>query len=253
MNKYLVSIIIPYFKKKDYFLESFNSAYKQSYKKKEIIIVYDDDDLSDLAFIKKIIRKKKNVYLYINNKKHGVGAARNLAIKKSKGEFLAFIDSDDIWQKHKLKKQIEFMNNKKIHASFTSYSIINDFGKVIGFRVAKKKITYEDLIFSCDIGLSTVVLRKNKKFQNRIKFPDLKTKEDYVLWINLCKNKIEFFGLKKNLVKWRKLKDSLSSNLMQKLLDGFRVYYIHLKFNFFKSILYLFLLSISYLKKSILN
>ena len=253
MNKGLVSIIIPYYKKKDYFLESFTSAYNQSYKKKEIIIVYDDNDLSDLNFIKKIIKKKKDVYLYVNKKKQGVGYARNIAINKSKGEFLAFIDSDDLWQKHKLKKQIKFMNNKKIHASFTSYSVVDEFGKIIGFRPAKKKITYKDLIFSCDIGLSTVVLRKNKKIKNKIKFPYLKTKEDYVLWINLSKNKIEFFGLKKNLAKWRKLKNSLSSNLMQKLIDGFRVYYVYLKFSFFKSILYLFFLSISYLKKSILN
>jgi teichuronic acid biosynthesis glycosyltransferase TuaG len=251
MNKDLVSIILPYYKKKDYFLESFNSAYNQTYKKKEIIIVYDDDDLSDLNFIKKIIRNKKNVYLHLNKKKHGVGSARNIAINKSRGEFLAFIDSDDVWQKHKLKKQIKFMNSKKINASFTSYSVINNSGKVIDFRPAKKKITYEDLIFSCDIGLSTVVLRKNKKIKKIIKFPDLKTKEDYVLWINLSKKKIDFFGLKKNLSKWRKLKDSLSSNLLQKLIDGFRVYHIYLKFNFLKSILYLFLLSINYLKKSI--
>ena len=62
MKKDLVSIIIPYFKKKKYFLKSFNSAYQQMYKKKEILIVYDDPDLSDLSFIKKIIKNKKNVY-----------------------------------------------------------------------------------------------------------------------------------------------------------------------------------------------
>ena len=253
MNKDLISIIIPYYKKKNYFLECFNSAYSQSYKKKEIIIVYDDDDLSDLDFIKKIIRKKKNVYLYINKKIHGAGPARNLAIKKSKGEFLAFIDSDDIWQKNKLKKQIKFMNERKINASFTSYSIINETGKIIGFRTAKKNLTFKDLVFSCDIGLSTVVLRKNKKNKNIIKFPVLKTKEDYILWLKLSKNKTIFFKINKNLAKWRKLENSLSANLIQKMTDGFRVYYSYLNFNLIKSILYLFLLSINYLKKSILN
>ena len=154
MKKDLVSIIIPYFKKKKYFLKSFNSAYQQIYKKKEILIVYDDPDLSDLSFIKKIIKNKKNVYLYVKNKNHGVGPSRNLAIKKSNGEFLAFIDSDDIWKKQKLNKQIQFMKKNKLTASFTSYSIINSFGKIIDFRPAKKNITFKDLTFSCDIGLS---------------------------------------------------------------------------------------------------
>ena len=253
MKKDLVSIIIPYFKKKKYFLKSFNSAYQQMYKKKEILIVYDDPDLSDLSFIKKIIKNKKNVYLYVNNKNHGVGPSRNLAIKKSNGEFLAFIDSDDIWKKQKLNKQIEFMKKNKLAASFTSYSIINSFGKIIDFRPAKKKITFKDLIFSCDIGLSTVILKKQKKIKNKIKFPNLKTKEDYVLWLNLSKKKIIFYGLKNNLTQWRKLENSLSSNLVQKLLDGFKVYKIYLKFNTLKSIWYLFLLSKNYITKSYLN
>ncbi len=250
MKKNLVSIIIPYFKKKEFFFETFYSAYNQSYKKKEIIIIYDDEDLSDLNFIKNTINKKKNVHLYINKKTHGAGAARNLGIKKSEGEFLAFIDSDDVWKKNKLKKQIKFMNKKKIEASFTTYSIIDEIGNVTGLRYAKKKIDFNDLIFSCDIGLSTVILRKNKKIKKIIKFPDLKTKEDYVLWIKLSKNKIVFYGLKENLTNWRKLDNSLSSNPLQKLKDGFRVYNTYLKFNFSKSILHLFLLSLNYLKKT---
>ena len=72
-----------------------------------------------------------------------------------------------------------------------------------------------------------------------------------MLWISLAKKNVKFFGLENNFVKWRRLKNSLSSSLTQKLLDGFRVYNVYLKFSFFKSILYLFLLSINYLKKSI--
>ena len=87
----------------------------------------------------KIIKNKKNTYLYKNKKNQGAGQSRNFAIKKSKGEFLAFIDSDDIWKKRKLEIQIKFMKKKNIIASFTSYCIIDSFGKVVGFREAKKK------------------------------------------------------------------------------------------------------------------
>ena len=143
------------------------------------------------------------------------------------------------------------MKKKNIIASFTSYTIINSLGKVVGFREAKKIITFEDLKYSCDIGLSTVVIRKIKRINNVIKFPSIKTKEDYVLWINLSKNKVNFFGLKRNLASWRKLNDSLSSGIVQKLLDGFRVYNTYFKFNFIKSLFFLILLSINYLRKII--
>lgn len=253
MRRNYISIIIPYFKKKEFFSDCFNSVYNQTYRKKEIIIVYDDNDLSDVDYIKKIIKNKKNTFLFINKKNKGVGQSRNFAIKKSKGEFLAFIDSDDLWNKKKLEIQIKFMKNKNILASFTSYSVINSFGKTIGFREANKVITLKDLRYSCDIGLSTVVIKRTKKINNIIRFPDLKTKEDYVLWINLTKKNVNFFGIKRNLTSWRKLNNSLSSNLVQKLIDGYRVYNRHFKYNFLKSIFHLILLSLNYLKKTILN
>ena len=95
------------------------------------------------------------------------------------------------------------------------------------------------------------MLVKISKINNIIKFPNIKTKEDYVLWINLSKNKVNFFGLKRNLTSWRKLSNSLSSNVVQKLLDGFRVYNTYFKFNFFKSLFFLILLSLNYLRKII--
>ena len=97
-------------------------------------------------------------------------------------------------EKKKVRNSNKVYEKKNIIASFTSYSIIDSFGKVVGFREAQKKITFKDLKYSCDIGLSTVVLRKIKKINNIIKFPNIKTKEDYVLWINLSKNKVNFLA-----------------------------------------------------------
>ena len=132
--------------------------------------------------------------------------------------------------------------------SHTSYSIIDESGKVKSDRVAYNYENFQELLKSCNIGLSTVVINKkllNKKFV----FPNLKTKEDFVLWLNLVKSGIKIKSIKKSLVKWRKVNNSLSSNIVQKLLDGFTVYRSYMKFNSFKSFYYLFLLSINYLKK----
>ncbi len=250
MYKDLVSIIIPYYKKKNFFSESLNSAYNQSYKNKEIIVIYDDKSFEELKFVKKIIFKKKNIKLLINTtQNHGAGVARNIGIKNSKGNYIAFLDSDDVWHKDKLKYQIKFMKKNKINLCSTSYRIIDEQGKILKLRKTDKKICFKDLNYSCDIGLSTVVIN-NKAFKNKIIFPNLLTKEDYVLWLNLSKKGECFYGLNKNLVLWRKTSNSLSSNIIQKLLDGFRVYNIYLKFNFFKSLIFLMILSFNYLRKN---
>jgi len=247
MKNDLVSIIIPYFRKKEFFTQTIKSVEKQTYKNKEIFVIYDDYDQSDLNFIKRII-KKKNYHLIVNKFNIGAGRSRNKAILKSKGKYIAFLDSDDLWSKNKLKKQINFMNKKKISASFTAYNIINEKNEKISSRAADKKIFFENLLFSCNIGLSTVILKKNILKGNN-KFPDLKTKEDYVLWLLLAKKKVVFYGINKKLSCWRKTSNSLSSDIIQKLLDGFKVYNKYMKFNVFKSIKHLFLLSFNYFKK----
>jgi len=140
------------------------------------------------------------------------------------------------------------MKKNKFPICFSAYEIIDNNNKIIGERFAKKKIKFNDLVRSCDIGLSTVILKK-KILKKRYKFPNLKTKEDYVLWLILSK-KNNFYGMNKILSQWRKLDNSLSSNTIQKIVDGFRVYHDYLKFNFLKSIYYLVLLSLNFLKKS---
>ena len=93
----LISIIIPYYKNREFIGETLNSIIKQSYKNFEIIIVYDDEDQSDLKYLKDLVNDKANIKILVNDKNYGAGISRNYAIENSKGEFVAFIDSDDYW------------------------------------------------------------------------------------------------------------------------------------------------------------
>ena len=77
----LVSIIIPYYKKKNYIEETLNSAINQTYKETEIIIIYDDPDHNDLSFLKEIIKKDIRIKLIINDINLGAGKSRNVGIK----------------------------------------------------------------------------------------------------------------------------------------------------------------------------
>ena len=248
INKDLISIIIPYYKKREYISETINSVLNQSYRKFEILIIYDDDNLSDLNYLEKLFQSEEKIRIIKNSQTIGAGLSRNKGIQNSKGEYIAFIDADDIWKKYKLENQINFMKKKKIKFSHTTYEIIDKNDKVLGKRVSRNFEKVDDLIKSCDIGLSTVILKK-EIINDETKFPNLKTKEDLVLWLKLSKN-IHLYGIDIPLMQWRKLNDSLSSSIFQKLKDGFSVYKNFLGFNSLKSLFYLIILSINYLKKN---
>lgn len=113
---------------------------------------------------------------------------------------------------------------------------------------AKTFKCYKQLLLSCDIGLSTVILKKDLINKN-CKFSKEKTKEDFLLWLQILKKNIIIGGYKKNLTTWRKLENSLSSSVVQKFKDGFKLYNKYLKFNYIKSLFYLLILSINSLKK----
>ena len=243
----LVSIIIPYYKKKDYIKKTINSILKQTYKKFEIIIINDEPgELSKniLSFLK----KKDSRIKIINNKKNiGAGKSRNKGINIAKGKYIAFIDSDDVWKKNKLLKQIEFMRRKNIEISHTSYEIIDDDLAIRGTRQAKV-MNYKKLIKSCDIGLSTVIIKKS--LIKNLRFPNLKTKEDYVLWLEIAKKGKTIHALNTKLTQWRKSKNSLSASVVRKLTDGYYVYRHYLKLSVIKSLYSLLVLSINFLNKT---
>ena len=151
--------------------------------------------------------------------------------------------------KNKLMIQINFMKKKKILCSHTSYDIINSEGKILSTRQAEDCENYFELRKSCNIGLSTVIIKRSL-LKNHFKFPSIKTKEDFVLWLKIVKCGNTIFGLKKKLVKWRKTGNSLSSSSIQKIKDGFKVYNHYLNYNVFKFFYFLLILSINFLKKS---
>jgi len=222
-KKLLISVIITYYKKRKFIKKTLKSILNQSYKNLELIFVFDDNNKEDLPFIKQQLKNFKKKKLIINKANFGVAYSRNLGIKNSTGKYLAFIDSDDLWRKNKISKQLRFMKEKMCHLSFTSYNIINEKGNILCKRMVSQDAKYENLIKSNFIGLSTVMI--SRKIINHIKFPELKTQEDFALWLSLLNKGYKLAHLKNNLVSWRKTKDSLSSNKLKKVKDAFKLFY----------------------------
>ena len=142
------------------------------------------------------------------------------------------------------------MKKKNILISHTSYSIINEKNtQIIGTRIARDFYNIQDLLKSCDIGLSTVLLDRKIFSVNSIRFPKMKTKEDFVLWLMILKSNKSIYALNKNLTLWRKSKNSLSSSNIQKITDGFMIYYKFMNYNLIKSLYYLICLCMNFFKK----
>tara|TARA_B110001450_G_C17593884_1_gene470035 strand:- start:312 stop:1115 length:804 start_codon:yes stop_codon:yes gene_type:complete len=253
-----VTIIIPYKSNLKYLFLALNSVFNQSYKNFKLIIIYDNIHKEDLEKIKIFLKKrdyfkKFNIRIITNKKNFGAAESRNIAIRKSNSKYIAFLDSDDIWSKNKLKIQVDYMEKNNVKFSHTSYNIINANNKIVSSRLAKKKIIFQDLITSCDIGLSTVILKSSLLHKNKFLFPRIETKEDYVLWLKVVKKIKTIIGLDIKLTYYRKTKGSLSSNKLLSLINGYKVYRDYMNYGVIKSLFYLFMLSINSLKKIIIN
>ena len=245
----LVSVIIPYYKKRNFVKETIVSVINQSYDNLEILIIYDDTNLNDLEFLQEISKLDNRIKIINNNKRLGAGLSRNKGIEQSNGKYIAFIDADDTWAPDKLKDQISFMKKNNYQISHTSYFIINEKKKIIGQRKARDLLSINEILKSCDIGLSTVIIEKKVIIKTNTKFPKLVTKEDFVFWLMLLKKNYKFYAYDSNLTNWTDSKNSLSSSTIQKLFDGFKVYNYYMNFNIIKSLYYLICLSLNYLKK----
>ena len=167
----LVSIIIPYYKDKKNIFYSVKSAINQSYRNTEVLII-DDENSDESKKNLSTIKKKSNKIKIISTKKTlGVSQARNLGIKHASGKLVAFLDSDDIWKKDKLIKQVHFMNKNKIDLCYTNY--YGFVGKKTIYKVEiKKSLNYnftisvahylfEATYFNLDretMGLSTLII-----------------------------------------------------------------------------------------------
>ena len=245
----LISVIIPYYKKRNFIKETIVSVINQSYDYLEILIIYDDINLNDLEFLQEISKLDNRIKIINNNKRLGAGPSRNKGIERSNGKYIAFIDADDTWASDKLKDQISFMRKNGHQISHTSYFIVDEKKKIISQRKARDLLSINEVLKSCDIGLSTVIIEKEVIIKTNAKFPKLVTKEDFVFWLTLFKKNYKFYAYDSNLTYWTDSKNSLSSSISQKLFDGFKVYNFYMEFNIIKSIYYLICLSLNYLKK----
>ncbi len=223
-NDPLISVIIPVLNRDSYLPTAVESVLNQSYKHFELIIV--DDHSKDETFFSIIpyLKDKRVSYFYLN-KNFGVSFARNFGINKAKGEFIAFLDSDDYWLKKKLEKQLKYMTENNFKICQTEEIWIRN-GKFVNPKKKHKKIEgdiFEKSLELCIVSPSAVLIEK-KIFEDVGGFDEkMIACEDYDLWLRISlKYKVGL--LKEKLIVKRNGQDDQLSKI--KSLDKFRIYSI---------------------------
>ena len=208
------------------------------------MIIVDDFSNKETKDILKKFSKKNKIKIYWSNKNRGAGYSRNYAIKKSNSPYLAFIDSDDVWKKDKLKKQINFMKKNNCSFSYTKYEIFGDKNKKVNIPL---KFSYSSFIKNTSIATSTMMVKRNKI--NNIKFTNTKICEDYFFKCKLLK-KVNFAHcLNQYLTRYRVRKGSLQSSNLKNFYWIWKINRDFNKLNFLNNFISLFFISLNSLKK----
>ncbi|EFD7720943.1 glycosyltransferase family 2 protein [Escherichia coli] len=225
MNE-LVSIITPTYNSQDYIIETYKSIRRQDYKLWEWIVTDDCSQDATFEILMSIVEKDSRVKLYRNSINSGAAISRNNSLAKAKGRFIAFIDSDDLWCEQKLSKQIDYMISTNCAFCFTSFELIDQYGKSLEKIVDKKKIpplNYEDMLKkNATLGCSTVILDKSKI--GDFKMPLLRTGQDYALWLSILKKGFKAYHYPVILTSYRILANSISRNKLKKACRQWQIY-----------------------------
>ena len=231
----LVSIITPSYNSARFINECVESVLEQTYINWELIIVDDASNDNSRELIITIAARDNRIKFIFLNKNIGVAGARNIALEKSKGRYIAFLDSDDVWKKQKLTKQIHFMQSHDLSFSFSSYESISENGiKVFKEIKAPLKIDYNSFLKNTIIGCLTVVLDKEKI--GDFKMPKLRTSQDMALWLSIMKGGVIAYGIKESLAYYRIVGKSNTSNKFRVILGVWKIYRNEEGFGYMRSI-----------------
>ncbi len=208
----LISVIIPMYNTSQYIQQTVESVLAQTYDNFEVIIVDDGSTDNGAQIVKTLIQRDYRIkYVYQSNQ--GVSAARNNAIEHSQGDFVAFLDSDDLWLPSKLEKQINRLTTTGMDACYCGYQYFceGSKGEVFPKHYQEGKILLEVIKEKVSVWTSTVVVKRSVIINNSITFRSgLNWAEDMDFFYRLL-YKCEFCCVKETLALYRQRPNSLSS------------------------------------------
>lgn len=202
MEHDLVSIIMPSYNCAVYIPETIHSVQAQTYKKWELIFVDDCSNDDSIKIVQIFQHEDNRIKVFNNSSNSGAAITRNNALREAKGRWVAFLDSDDLWEPTKLEKQINFMVENGYAFSYTAYQEIDSDSKHKGVVISgPAHVTKRGMYNFCWPGCLTVMYDREKI--GLIQIEDIKKNNDYAMWLKACK-KADCYLLNECLAKYRR-------------------------------------------------
>ena len=219
----LVSIITPCFNSEKFISQSIQSVIDQTHTNWEMIIVDDYSNDKTVVIIEKFLKIDDRIQLFKLDKNSGAGVARNFAIQKSNGNFIAFLDADDLWKPEKLQKQLDFMKLHDLPFTFSFYETIDEYRNLLNETLTTPlKISYNQLYYCNWIGNLTAIYSVD--FFGKIEISSIKKRQDWLLWLQVLKQIKTAIPVPESLAFYRVREDSISASKLKLLKYNFNVY-----------------------------
>ena len=248
-----VSIITPNYNTADFIGETIESVLAQTFDDWEMIIVDDASTDNSREIIQAYADKDKRIKPVFLKENGGQGKARNIATDLASGQYIAFLDSDDIWHPEKLEKHLHFMREKNAVFSYTAYGFIDEKGREIlkPYRISKCPLTYGDLLKKNDIGCLTAMYNAGRI--GKFFMPDLRKKQDYAMWLSILKKGYMAYPYNEVLAWYRKRATSVTGNKKKLIFEHYKFLRKTEKLSLFNAVFYTFTWGWNGLKKYYIN
>nr|WP_214798888.1 glycosyltransferase family 2 protein [Exiguobacterium sp. s50] len=214
---------MPAYNCEKYIQDAIDSVVKQSYQEWELLVLDDGSSDKTLEIVQKIEMTDRRIISLPNIKNLGVSATRNKGIEKASGEWIAFLDSDDMWEPSKLQKQIDLAIKNTGEFIFTGSSYINQEGtKLNGIFQVPDIVTYKSLLNQNVISCSSVMVKK-RLFEN-VKMEKDDLHEDYAVWLKILNKNVAAYGINEPLLIYRLALNSKSGNKIKSIKMTYNVF-----------------------------
>jgi glycosyltransferase involved in cell wall biosynthesis len=231
----LVSIITPLYNAENYITTTFKSIQEQTYIHWEHIIVNDCATDNSLHIVEELAKKDTRIKVVTLSRNSGAAQSRNKATELATGDYIAFLDADDLWHPEKLEKQLQYMQENNAAVSYTSYVQINEAGEPLGKRIkALPSLTYQKQHSNNYIGNLTGIYKAAEI--GKIIAPNIRKRQDWAVWLEaIKKSNRPALGLQEDLAYYRIREGSISSNKLNLVKYNFKFYKEYLGYSWIKS------------------
>lgn len=234
-NQPLVSIIMPSYNAESFIAESIESVLHQTYSNWELIITDDCSSDHTPDIIQSYCNQDSRIDFVIAKQHSGIAGTRNQCLLRAKGQFVAFLDNDDLWYHEKLEKQVRFLTENDYPFAYSEYELMNEDGTPKGKTIKTAGvIDYNKYLKNTIIGSGTIMLDTSKT--GSLQMPDNATSDDMALWCKILKDGHHAYPMKEVLMKYRVRSNSASANKLKAAKDVWLVYRKQEKLSFFYSL-----------------